>query len=99
MRFRGILIANRGEVAIRISRACADLGVPSVAIFSEDDKNSLHVKMADDAVSISGVGTSSYLDIDALLQVAKDTGCDAIHPGYGFLSERADFAEQCNEQS
>ena len=96
MRFRGILIANRGEVAIRISRACADLGVPSVAIFSEDDKNSLHVKMADDAVAISGVGASSYLDIDALLQVAKDTGCDAIHPGYGFLSERADFAEQCN---
>ena len=96
MRFSGILIANRGEVAIRISRACADLGLSSVAVFSEDDKNSLHVKMADDAVALSGAGAASYLNIDALLQVAQETGCDAIHPGYGFLSERADFAEQCN---
>ena len=93
----GILIANRGEIAIRIARAAADSGIRSVAIFSKDDKASLHKNISDEAVLIPGTGPLAYLDIDAIISAAKESGCDAIHPGYGFLSERADFALRCRE--
>ena len=95
MKSKGILIANRGEISIRIARAAAELGIRSVAIYSEDDKASLHTKMADDAVLVPGFGAKAYLDISAIILAAKEMGCDALHPGYGFLSERADFAEHC----
>ncbi|HEY1934484.1 MAG TPA: carboxyl transferase domain-containing protein [Acetobacteraceae bacterium] len=90
-----LLIANRAEIAIRIARAAADLGVTSVAVYSTDDAASLHVRSADDARGLPGRGAAAYLDAAALIAAAKATGCDAIHPGYGFLSERPDFARQC----
>jgi acetyl/propionyl-CoA carboxylase alpha subunit len=93
--FAGILIANRGEVAIRVARAATGLGVRSVAVFSEDDAASLHVRAADACHALAGRGARAYLDIDAIIAAAKATGCDAIHPGYGFLSEQADFARAC----
>ena len=92
-----LLIANRGEVAIRIARACAELGVASVAAYPEDDRLSLHVRKADDAVRVPGRGAAAYLDGAAIVAAAKAAGCDAIHPGYGFLSESADFARLCAE--
>lgn len=95
MSFSAILIANRGEIAIRIARAAADLGIRSVAVYSEDDASSLHTRIADDAVALAGAGAPAYLDADNVIAAAKTAGCDAIHPGYGFLSERADFAAQC----
>ena len=95
MNSKGILIANRGEISIRIARAAAELGIRSVAIYSEDDKASLHTKMADDAILIPGSGAKAYLDKNAIILAAQEMGCDALHPGYGFLSERADFAEHC----
>lgn len=95
MKSKGILIANRGEISIRIARAAAELGIRSVAIYSEDDKASLHTKMADDAILVPGFGAKAYLDISAIISAAQEMGCDALHPGYGFLSERADFAEHC----
>ncbi|MEM7078529.1 MAG: carboxyl transferase domain-containing protein [Pseudomonadota bacterium] len=95
MSFKGLLIANRGEIAIRIARAAADLGIPSVAVYSEDDADSLHTRVADRAAALPGLGAPAYLDIDAVIAAAKDQACDAIHPGYGFLSERADFADAC----
>ena len=95
MKSNGILIANRGEISIRIARAAAELGIRSVAIYSEDDKASLHTKMADDAILVPGSGAKAYLDISAIILAAQEMGCDALHPGYGFLSERADFAERC----
>ena len=95
MKSKGILIANRGEISIRIARAAAELGIRSVAIYSEDDKASLHTKMADDAILVPGFGAKAYLDISAIILAAKEMGCDALHPGYGFLSERADFAKFC----
>ena len=95
MKSKGILIANRGEISIRIARAAAELGIRSVAVYSEDDKASLHTKMADDAILIPGLGAKAYLDISAIIQAAKEMDCDALHPGYGFLSERADLAESC----
>jgi acetyl/propionyl-CoA carboxylase alpha subunit len=90
-----LLIANRAEIAIRIARAAADLGVTSVAVYSTGDAASLHVRTADDARELPGRGAAAYLDAAALIAAAKATGCDAIHPGYGFLSERPDFARQC----
>ena len=90
-----LLIANRGEIAIRIALAAADLGVESVAVYSEDEDKALHVRKADHAVPLDGTGASAYLDAAQLLRVAIDNGCDAVHPGYGFLSESADFARQC----
>ncbi len=97
MSVTALLIANRGEIAIRIARAAADLEIRSVAVYSEDDALSLHTRAADDSFALSGKGALAYLDIDGLIAAAKATGCDAIHPGYGFLSERADFASRCAE--
>jgi acetyl/propionyl-CoA carboxylase alpha subunit/acetyl-CoA carboxylase carboxyltransferase component len=95
MPFRKLLIANRGEIAIRIARAAADAGMATVAIHPADDALSLHVRVADDAVEIPGRGARAYLDIGCVVKTAKAAGCDAVHPGYGFLSENAEFAKAC----
>jgi acetyl/propionyl-CoA carboxylase alpha subunit/acetyl-CoA carboxylase beta subunit len=92
-----LLIANRGEIAIRIARAAADLGLPTVAVFGDDDATSLHLQVADESRKLPGQGAAAYLNADALIAAAKDTACTAIHPGYGFLAERADFAQACAE--
>lgn len=97
MSFSAILVANRGEIAIRIIRAAADLGIRTVAIHSTDDAQSLHTRVADEVYALPGKGARAYLDLDAVVEAARATGCDAIHPGYGFLAERADFAGQCLE--
>ncbi|WPH13546.1 carboxyl transferase domain-containing protein [Variovorax paradoxus] len=93
--FSKVLIANRGEIAVRLVRALRDLGIASVAVHARDDASALHVQLADVAVALDAAGPSAYLDIAALIGVAKAQGCDAAHPGYGFLSERADFAQAC----
>ncbi|MBR0714493.1 carboxyl transferase domain-containing protein [Bradyrhizobium liaoningense] len=98
MSFRKLLIANRGEIAIRIARAAADSGIATVAIHPADDELSLHVRVADEAVEIPGRGARAYLDIESVVKTAKAAGCDAVHPGYGFLSENADFAKACAAQ-
>jgi acetyl/propionyl-CoA carboxylase alpha subunit len=90
-----LLIANRGEIAIRVTEAAAELGLTTVAIFSEDDAKSLHVIRADEACQLRGIGVAAYLDGEQIVAVARQTGCDAIHPGYGFLSENAEFARRC----
>ncbi|MGD7035544.1 acetyl-CoA carboxylase biotin carboxylase subunit [Methylotuvimicrobium buryatense] len=95
---RKILIANRGEIAVRIIRACAEMGIRSVAIYSEADRFALHVKKADESYCIGSEPMSGYLNIYALVNLAAATGCDAIHPGYGFLSENALFAKACKER-
>ncbi|MGV7217498.1 carboxyl transferase domain-containing protein [Bradyrhizobium sp. UFLA05-112] len=95
MSFRKLLIANRGEIAIRIARAAADAGIATVAIFPADDALSLHVRVVDEAVEVPGRGARAYLDIESVVKAAKGAGCDAVHPGYGFLSENADFAKAC----
>jgi acetyl/propionyl-CoA carboxylase alpha subunit len=95
MPINSLLIANRGEIAIRIARAAGDLGLCSVAVHSRDDARSLHVRAADEVRELPGQGAAAYLDVDAILAAAKASGCDAVHPGYGFLSERADFARRC----
>ena len=93
-----ILIANRGEIAIRIIRAAKDLDIHSVAVFSNDDSDSRHRMLADSAVRLDGSGPSAYIDIPAIIAAAKRENCDAIHPGYGFLSERSDFAQACADE-
>ena len=93
--FSKILIANRGEIALRIQRACRELGIKTVAVYSEADMSAKYVKLADEAVCIGPASPKdSYLNIPAIIAAAEVTEAEAIHPGYGFLSENADFAEQ-----
>ncbi len=96
--FRKILIANRGEIAVRIIRACAEMGIRSVAIYTEADRYSLHVKKADEAYSIGEDPVAGYLNIHRIVNLAVQTGCNAVHPGYGFLSENAEFAAACERR-
>jgi pyruvate carboxylase len=93
-----LLVANRGEVAIRVMRAAAELGMRTLAVFSEDDARSLHTQKADQAEPLRGTGAAAYLDAEQIVALAKQAGCDAIHPGYGFLSENAAFARHCAEE-
>ena len=95
---RKILIANRGEIAVRIIRACAEMGIRSVAIYSEADRFALHVKKADESYCIGSEPLAGYLNAYGLVNLAATTNCDAIHPGYGFLSENAQFARACKER-
>ncbi|MCB0540179.1 MAG: acetyl-CoA carboxylase biotin carboxylase subunit, partial [Bacteroidetes bacterium] len=96
--FQKILIANRGEIALRVIRTCKEMGIKTVAVYSTADKDSLHVKFADEAVCIGAPkGADSYLNINNLMAAAEITNADAIHPGYGFLSENAQFSRVCGE--
>ena len=92
-----LLIANRGEIAIRIADAAQDLDIPTVSIYSKDDEYSRHGSVTDESVLLSGVGVKAYLDIENIVDIAKQHQCDAVHPGYGFLSENATFAKACEE--
>src|SRR5215204_3463976 len=96
--FRKILIANRGEIALRILRACRDLDIPAVVAYSDIDRDSLAVRLADEAVCIGpAAAAKSYNNIHAVISAALVTGCDALHPGYGFLAENAFLAEVCQQ--
>ena len=90
-----LLIANRGEIAIRIAEAAAELGIATVAVHSQDDANSLHTRRTDEVQALKGRGAAAYLDIAGVIEAAKAAKCDAVHPGYGFLSENAEFARAC----
>ncbi len=94
-----ILVANRGEIAVRVMRSCRELGLHTVAVYSDADRNAMHVRYADEAYYIGpSPSRESYLNMDSIMQVAKDSGADAIHPGYGFLSENAVFSERCKQE-
>ena len=94
--FKRVLVANRGEIALRIIRACRELDIESIAVYSEADVDSMHVQLADQAVCIGPASSKeSYLKMDRIIAAAEITGAEAIHPGYGFLSENARFAEIC----
>src|SRR6266849_4105651 len=93
-----LLIANRAVIAIRIMRAAAELGIRTVAVFSEDDARSLHTRKSDEARRLNGIGAAAYLDAEQIIEVAKLAGCEAIHPGYGFISENAGFARRCADE-
>jgi acetyl-CoA carboxylase biotin carboxylase subunit len=96
--FKKVLIANRGEIAVRIIRACRELGLHTVAVYSEADRSALHAKIADEAVCIGPAASSeSYLNVRAIIGACEITGADAIHPGFGFLSENASFARTCEK--
>ncbi|MEQ9005579.1 MAG: biotin carboxylase N-terminal domain-containing protein, partial [Pseudomonadales bacterium] len=95
--FERLLIANRGEIAIRIARAAADLGIETVAVHTDDDAASLHVVRADRAWRLPGRGAAGYLDMAAIIDAARDGGCDAVHPGYGFLAENAEFGRRVRD--
>ena len=96
--FKRVLVANRGEIAVRIIRALRVMGIPSVAVYSKVDKDALHVRLADQRICIGeGPARDSYLNMDAIIMAAKNMECDAIHPGYGFLSENSAFARKCEE--
>ncbi|WP_347659421.1 biotin carboxylase N-terminal domain-containing protein, partial [Comamonas thiooxydans] len=93
--FKKVLIANRGEIALRIIRALQELGIASLAVYAADDAAAPHVQAADEAQALGASGPAAYLDGAQLLRIAQQHGCDALHPGYGFLSENADFARAC----
>ncbi len=92
-----LLIANRGEIAVRIMRAAAELGIETVGVYSKDDERCLHVRRADNSIDLGDSGPAAYLDIQRIVSIARDSSCDAVHPGYGFLSENADFARACGK--
>ncbi|MBY0278192.1 carbamoyl-phosphate synthase large subunit, partial [Candidatus Binatia bacterium] len=92
-----LLVANRGEIAVRILRAAADAGVRAVAVYADDEVEAMHVRRAPEAYGLAGSGAAPYLDVAQMLAAAAETGCDAIHPGYGFLSENPAFARACDQ--
>src|SRR5215469_11015170 len=98
--FRSVLVANRGEIALRIMATCQQMGIGTIAVYSEADREALHVRSSDAAYLIGPApARDSYLNIEALIRAAKVSGAEAIHPGYGFLSENAEFAEACRDDS
>ena len=97
--FKKILVANRGEIALRVIRACKELGIQSVAVYSEADDKSLHLKLADEQICIGPpISTDSYLNIASILEAAAKSGADAVHPGYGYLAEKEEFARACEDR-
>src|SRR5256885_9563692 len=96
--FKKVLVANRGEIAVRVTRTLHEMGIRAVAIYSDADRAALHVRMADEAHNVGPAAASqSYLRIEAVIDAAKKAGCDAVHPGYGFLSENPAFVDACDE--